>query len=258
MWKVNLSFWVTDNPIPLEKLETAASFLVSVYNEFKRIYIGEGATYKVFVRRALRKLAAIEINYKIVPQSIQKIVEAHSRVHEVLYGYREQVVEALSRSSFGINDAERLLKLCESRSLRGAAVNKPDNPPKETYQNVAECANRYDLFNSTISGTQLIAFRDGLLSEPFKTHNMARAAFFFSLLAELKMLPRNWKHMAVTKPMLVYASSMKPPKLDYLYTIGQKNDASSYLAAIEPKFRMTFGKFYDRLTAEVKFAVLKM
>ena len=94
MWKVNLSFWVTDNPIPLEKLDTAASFLVSVYDEFKRIYIGEGATYKVFIRRALRKLAAIEINYKIVPQSIQKIVEAHSRVHEVLYGYREQVVEA--------------------------------------------------------------------------------------------------------------------------------------------------------------------
>lgn len=95
--RANLSFWVTDAPIPLNRLDSAESLLVKIQQAFLDLYVAQGVTYRSFCRRALKSLSAVEINTKIVPQSVNKTVEAYSRVYDVLKEHREQVVEAFLR-----------------------------------------------------------------------------------------------------------------------------------------------------------------
>lgn len=252
----NLSFWVTDAPIALKQLDSAESLLVKVRKIFLDLYVAEGVTYRTFCHRALKSLSAVEINHKIAPQSVNKVVEAYSRTFDILREHRERVIGAFSRkSSFDTEAALVLLAQCELRQYRGLKVQLPDYPTDEEYDKVADCANSFCVFTTTISGQQLVEFRDGTLSKPLVAPNMARAVFFLSLLEKLRFLPRSWKTPAVANHMLVNAKNGETPSLNYLYSSADRNNAEQYLAdATSPKY-FSRESFYRKIAVAVKSVV---
>lgn len=252
----NLSFWVTDAPISIKQLDSAESLLVKVRKIFLDLYVAGGVTYRTFCHRALKSLSAVEINHKIAPQSVNKVVEAYSRTFDVLREHREQVIEAFSRkSSFDTEAALILLERCELRRYRGQQPQPPEYPSLAEYEQMAECANDFGVFSSPISGQQLVEFRDGTLDKPLSAPIMAHAVFFLSLLEKLRFIPRNWKTPAFDKKLLVNAKSGKAPTLNYLYSSAERNDAEQYLADATSSKYFSRENFYRKIAVAVKSVV---
>ena len=253
MLPANLSFWVTDAPITLKQLDTAESLLVKIRSIFVDLYLGQGVTYHAFCRRAMKSLCAVEINYKIVKESINHLSVAYCRVLDVLHRHRERVIEAFSRrGSFDTEAALILLSHCEMRQYRGMPTGSPEYPSEVAYDAVAYCANKFGVFSAEISGEQLIELRNGTLTTPLSADNMAHAVFFFNLLAKLHLLPRNWKKLVVNKGMLLHSTTNKAPTLQYLYSQSDKRNVSLYLDDNTRQKYRTKTTFYEKFALAVK------
>ena len=232
--------------------------MVKIRKCFIDLYVRQGVTYRTFYSRALKSLSAVEINSKIVTQSVNKVVEAYSRVYDVLKEHREQVIEAFTRkSSFDTGAAIILLERCELRRFRGDKAITPDYPDIEEYDCIATCANAFDVFSQPIAGQDLIDFRDGTLTKPLSARNMARAVFLLSVLEKLRYLPRNWKSSAVANQMLVSAKSGKTPALNYLYTSADRNNAEQYLADNTSSKFFSRESFYEKIARAIQSIVLR-
>lgn len=252
----NLSFWVTDEPITLKQLDSAESLLVKIYYAFLDLYVTQGCTYRKFCKRALKSLCSVAINYKIVPQSVNKTVEAYSRVYDVLKEHRQQVIEAFTRKSgFDIEAALSFLRRCETRRLRGKKSASISYADAETYEAMAKCANDFGVFHESVTGANLIEFRNGNLTEPLTAFNISKAVFFLSLMERLHLLPRDWKNRTVNNKMLKSIKTGKIPSLRYLQTSAERNDAEQYLADTTSTRYISRESFYSAIARAVRNAV---
>lgn len=252
----SLSFWVTDEPITLNQLDSAESLLVKIYKDFLDLYVAKGTTYRNFWKRALKERSSVSINYKIAPQSVNKVVAAYSRVYDVLKEHRQQVIEAYTRKSGFDNEAALLLLAhCELRSFKGEKPTSPKHPDISDYEAFAKCANDFGVFNTQISGSDIIGLRDGTLKIPLSAPNMSRAVFFLSLLEKLYYLPRDWKNRAATNGMLAYSKTGKSPSLHYLHILADRNNAGQYLADTSSSKYFSRESFYQRITRAVRDVV---
>lgn len=254
--RANLSFWVTDEPITLKQLDTAESLLVKLYYDFLELYVTQGVTYRNFCRRALRNHCSVAINYKIVPQSVNKIVETYSRVFDILKGHRQYVIEAYTRKSGFDNEAALLLLArCETRRRLADKPISQKYPDAKEYDSLAKCANDFDVFSSSITGADIIDFRDGNLEKSLPVPNMSRAIFFFSLLEKLHYLPRNWKKIAVSRNILIDETTGEAPSINSIYVIASRNPAAQYLEDTTSPTWFSQEKFYSSITRAIKSVV---
>ncbi|MCM1293043.1 MAG: hypothetical protein NC111_06595 [Bacteroides sp.] len=256
MLPASLSFWVTAEPITIKQLDTAQTLLVKLYHDFIDLYVNQGVSYRNFCRRALRNRCSVAINYKIVTQSVNKVVEAYSRVYDVLTEHRRYVIEAFTRKSgFDFEAALLLLERCESRSRSKDKPKPPSYPDSAEYEALANCANGFDVFSTPISGQDLIDFRDGSLDKPLSFGNVSKAVFFMALLEKLHYLARDWKSRAVTNGMFINAKTGVAPSLSYLWTLTSKNDAGLYLSDTTSEKYDVKKSFYTSITRAVRNAV---
>lgn len=252
----SLSFWVTDEPITLNQLDSAESLLVKIYNDFLDLYVAKGTTYRNFWKRALKMRSSVPINYKIAPQSVNKVVAAYSRVYDVLKEHRQQVIEAYTRKSGFDNEAALLLLArCELRSYKGNKSEQSEYPDISLYDTLARCANDFGVFDTPVSGKDIVNFRDGTLAIPLSAPNMSRAVFFLSLLEKLHYLPRDWKNRAAANGMLAYSKTGKSPSHHYLHILADRNNAGQYLADTSSSKYFSRESFYQRIARAVRDVV---
>lgn len=251
----NLSFWVTKAPISIKQLDSAESLLVKIYHIFNDLYVRQGLSYRAFCLQALKGLCSVEINERIVTQSVNKTVATYSRVYDVLIHHRDKVIAAFKRkSSFDTEAALLLLEQCEKRSLMGNKSTAPDYHDNEAYEVMAQTANDFAIFEPTITGKDLTDFRDGCLIKPLSACNVAHAVFYLSLLEKLHYLPRDWKNRAVKNKMLVDSETGKVPSHSYLKNSASRNDAGLFLSDTTSSKYFVRNSFYSRICDDVKRA----
>ena len=252
----NLSFCFTNTLIPLDKLDSAESLLVKLQPILKELYVINGMTYHSFRRIAIKSICAVGISIKNMIQAVNKIAVAYSRVYYVLKDHRDLVIEAFSRKSrFDIEAALNLLERCELRRYRGGDVEAPEYPSDSMYDILAQCANDFSVFTHSISGTDLIDFRDGTLLKTLYASNMARAVFFLSLLEKYRFFPKSWKATAIKNRLLVNARTNVAPSINYLYTSDVRNSVEQYLDDVSFSKNFSRESFYIKIARAVKEAV---
>ncbi len=232
-------FWITDREVDRSSYPEAPDLIVHAFHVFKRRFLTEQVSYKVFLQQVFNDLETQEVNYQHFIEVSQTLTTEFSRAYFLLYDNRQRIIKTFTLSdSFDKEAAAKLLQFYETNGH--PRPKKKEEIDATIYERLADIANRFCLFYPEICGADLIAFRDGTLDAPLQTRNMARAVFFLSLLSARKLLPFDWKTKAVEKKLLISMRTGKVPSPKYLRSVASKYSTSTYsksnIAVTKSKF----------------------
>lgn len=218
-----LSFWLTDQPVDESIYPSAPQLLVNIYDIFKDVYIGQRRNYITFLSEALTRTTNFPLNENKIEAVTNRLTPIFRRIYVILTRHRKTVIETFTHmSSFDTGAAQFFIDKIEIR--RKTQSHSRIYPDITVYERLAECANRFGLFTSSITGQDIINIRDGVAAAPLATTNVSQAVFFLGALAHRQLLPKQWKSNIVSQRLMVNELTGEVPTAKYLRNISSLLD----------------------------------